>query len=467
MTSEATTEVPDLSFRSALSRLDEARLLMKVESEVDPHLELTSILYEQLDRHAVFFKQVSGYGVSVAGNLLASEQNVLTIFQKNVAELRSFIVEGLTSPMSPVTVASGPVQEVRHDDPDLTEHLPLPFYAPKDGGRFISAGVVIACDPDTGVYNASIHRFQHVERNRMLIKIDLGRHLRLLYEKAKERGEALPIAVVMGPDLAMLYAAATMGAQLPYDMDEYHIASGIQRRPLELVQCKTVPLLVPANAEAVLEGYISPDEMVDEGPFMEFIGLYTDVAPAPKVTITSLSHRKKPIWHIIISSEAAMFRKHLLEGAVLKAVKAAAPCVTDVALTAGGLYRFHLIMQVNKRSAADEGLQRNAMFAAIAALKDLDLIIAVDDDIDIRNWRDVDWAMATRLEGSTGIILMPGSRGHEAVIISRDGIRTKVGIDATLPFGFEKRHKRAEIPQADMSRFETSLEPQFQNLAGS
>ena len=154
-----------------------------------------------------------------------------------------------------------------------------------------------------------------------------------------------------------------------------------------------------------------------------------------------------------------MFRKHILEGACLKAVQAAAPCVTDVALTAGGLYRFHLIIKVSKRSAADEGLQRNAMFAAITALKDLDLIIAVDDDIDITSMQDVEWALAMRWDASRGLIFMPGSRGHEAAIISEEGLRTKVGIDATLPYGFKKRHLRAEIPQADMSRFTTSVEP--------
>jgi 2,5-furandicarboxylate decarboxylase 1 len=130
-----------------------------------------------------------------------------------------------------------------------------------------------------------------------------------------------------------------------------------------------------------------------------------------------------------------------------------------VALTAGGLYRFHLHMAVNKRQAADEGLQRNAIFAAIAAFKDLDLIIVVDDDIDIRQWNDVEWALATRWDASKGLILMPGSRGHEYVPISEEGVRTKVGIDASLPFGFTKRHTRIPIPPADLDNYKTTLEP--------
>ena len=265
---------------------------------------------------------------------------------------------------------------------------------------------------------------------------------------------------MLGADIGTLYAAGIMGAQLPRDMDEYHVASGICRAPVELIDCKTVPLQVPANAELVMEGYISPDEELDEGPFMEFVGMYSDVSPSPVTTIECLYHREDPIWHVIMTTESPILRKHILEGAILKAVQASAPCVTDVALTEGGLYRFHLHISVHKQKASDEGFQRNAIFAAIAALKDLDLIIVVDDDIDIRKWKDVEWALATRWDASNGLILMPGARGHEYVPISENGVRTKVGIDATLPFDFAKRHIRVPVPPADLSKYTTSLDPE-------
>ncbi len=462
MTEKVSTEIPDLSFRAALRRLDTAGLLLKVEDEVDPDLEMTSILLKEPER-AIYFKRVKGYSMPVVGNLTGSEENVLAIYQKDARELGRFITEGLGNLIPPKKVDSGPVQEVSHEDPDLLELLPLPRYAPDDGGRYISAGVVISKDPETGVFNASYHRFMHLERNRMLIKMDLNRHLRTLWEQAKAKGEAFPIAIVLGPDVGTMYAGAIMGAQLPLEMDEYHVAAGIRRRPVELVDCRTVPLQVPADAEVVLEGTVSPDEFIDEGPFMEFIGLYSDVAPAPVTTINCLYHRKDPIWHVIMTKESPIFRKHVLEASILNAVKAAAPCVTDVALTAGGLYRFHLNIQVKKRSDSDEGFQRNAIYAAITALKDLDLIIVVDDDIDIRNPTDVEWALAMRWEASRGLILMPASRGHEYVTISEEGVRTKVGIDATLPYGFTKRHKRIPIPPADVSKYKTSLTPEFKD----
>ncbi|MFP6736289.1 MAG: UbiD family decarboxylase [Rhodospirillales bacterium] len=452
-------EHPNFSFRQALQRLDAAGLLLKVEDQVDTDLELTSILYKQPER-AMLFKNVAGYDTRVVGNFLGSEENVLAIYQMDVAEIRNFITEGLTNPIPPKLVDSGPVQAVQRNNPDLLEYLPLPRYAPNDGGRYISGGVVIAKDPDTGVFNASYHRFMYVEGNRLAIQLDLGRDLRHLWEQAKEKGEKLPIAIVLGADIGTLYAAGIMGAQLPRDMDEYHVASGICRAPVELIDCKTVPLQVPANAELVMEGYISPDEELDEGPFMEFVGMYSDVSPSPVTTIECLYHREDPIWHVIMTTESPILRKHILEGAILKAVQASAPCVTDVALTEGGLYRFHLHISVHKQKASDEGFQRNAIFAAIAALKDLDLIIVVDDDIDIRKWKDVEWALATRWDASNGLILMPGARGHEYVPISENGVRTKVGIDATLPFDFAKRHIRVPVPPADLSKYTTSLDPE-------
>lgn len=460
MSKKSPARVPDLRFRAVLKRLDAAGLLLKVQDEVDWDLELSSILYREPER-AMFFKRVKGSTMPVVGNLFGCEENLLSIYEQDVAGLRRFISEGLERPIAPVKVDRGPVQEVFYEDPDLSRLLPLLRYAPNDGGRYISAGVVIARDQETGVYNASYHRLMFVEGNRMAMKIDLGRHLRVLWERARSKGDPLPVAVVLGADMGTLYAGATMGAQLPFEMDEYHVASGILRRPLELVECRTVPLQVPAESEVVLEGSVLPEDQVDEGPFMEFIGMYSDVAPAPLTTITCLYHRKDPIWHAIMTKEHPFFRKPVLEGAILNAVKAAAPCVTDVALTVGGMCRFHLNIAVNKGSAADEGYQRNAIFAAICALKDLDLVVVVDDDIDIRNPADVEWALATRWDASRGLILMPGSRGHEYVPISEQGVRTKVGIDATLPYGFSKRHKRIPIPPADLGKYKTSLAPEL------
>jgi len=460
MTLDIKQSIPELSFRAALHRLDAAGLLLKVDDEVDWDLELTSIL-DSRPGQAMLFNHVKGSDMPVVGNFMGSEENVYAICKQDVVGLRQFIADGLNNPLPPRRIDAGPVQEVVYENPDITRLLPLPRYTSNDGGRYISAGVVIAKDPATGIYNASYHRFMNVEGNRLLINIDPGRHLGILWQNARTRGESLPIAIVLGPDIGMLYAGAITGTQLPFDMDEYHVASGIQHRPVELVKGLTVPLDVPAHADVVLEGFISSEDEMDEGPFMDFVGLYTAVSPSPVVTITCLSHRRDPIWPVVMNKENSMLGKPVSEGVLMKALKSAAPCVTDVALTMGGMYRFHLNVAVKKQSPADEGYQRNAIYAAITAMRAIDRVVVVDDDIDIRDPNDVEWALATRWNASKGLILMPGSRGNEMVPISEDGVRTKVGIDATLPYGFSRHHKRIPMPPADLSKYSTSLEPVF------
>jgi 2,5-furandicarboxylate decarboxylase 1 len=210
-------------------------------------------------------------------------------------------------------------------------------------------------------------------------------------------------------------------------------------------------LLVPAESEIVLEARISPTETASEGPFAEFVGYESVDAAAPVVTVDAVTHRRDPIYHAINGAgrETVMLRKYVLEASALTALRAAVPIVTDVNLTAGGLHRFHAVVQVAKRSGRDDGLQRNAVLAAFAALKDLDAIVVVDDDIDLHSGYDVEYALATRVEASRDVFMIPAARGHEYVRVSDRGQRTKVGIDATVPF--ENRDRFRRVPFADVA----------------
>ena len=158
-----------------------------------------------------------------------------------------------------------------------------------------------------------------------------------------------------------------------------------------------------------------------EGPFGEFVGYLSPADPAPVLEVTALTHRSKPIYHAIngYGRETVMLRKYVLEASLLKVLQAAVPIVTDAEMTAGGLHRFHAVVQVKKTAPKHEGLQRNAILAAFAALKDLDLVIVVDDDIDIRDPVDVEYALATRMEASRDLFTVPGARGHEYVRVGR------------------------------------------------
>jgi 2,5-furandicarboxylate decarboxylase 1 len=193
------------------------------------------------------------------------------------------------------------------------------------------------------------------------------------------------------------------------------------------------------------DGYLSPE---DDAPILE---------------VSAVTYRDRPIYHAIngYGRETIMLRKYILEASLLKVLQAAIPIVTDAEMTAGGLHRFHAVIQVDKRMAQHDGFQRNAIMAAFGALKDLDLVIVVDDDIDIRNPLDVEYVLATRMEASRDLVVIPDGRGHEYVRIGRNGIRAKLGIDATVPFEDKGCFLRCAFEPVTIDGANLSLDPQI------
>jgi 2,5-furandicarboxylate decarboxylase 1 len=323
--------------------------------------------------------------------------------------------------------------------------LPVLRHTEADSGRFITAGIVVVQDPETGVYNASYHRLQLLGPKKTAIKLDFGRHLRSAFERAQKRQQDLPIAVCLGTDLAVHYTAATMGAQMPESADELAIAGGLRGSPLPVVKCITNDLFIPAETEIVLEGKLGWEGTVREGPFAEFIGYLSPEGDAPVFDVAALNGYGR---------ETVMLRKYVMEASLLKALQASVPIIHDAEMTAGGLHRFIAVLSVRKTSPQQEGLQRNAILAAFATLKDLDLVIAVDDDIDIRDPVDVEYALATRMEASRDVFVIPDARGHEYVRAGNSGMVAKMGIDATVPFEERPRFARASFKPVEIKESE-------------
>lgn len=443
-----TNAVLDTAFRSALRRLAAAGQLQTYGEAVDPHLQLAGIMKKLDGQGTLFFPTVKGYDTPVVGNLLCSQPTCEAAFGTGYRQIREFIGRALSAPLPPTVVTKAPVQEhVVTTAIDLGRMLPVLHHTPADAGRFITAGIVITRDPETNVYNASYHRLQLIGPDRTAIKLDYGRHLRLAFERAQRRKEPLPVAIVIGANLALHFTAATMGSQMPESADELAAAGGLIGRPLEVVRAVSQDLLVPAEAEFVLEGRIHTDTTVTEGPFGEFVGYLSPENQSPVVEVTALTHRRRPIYHAIngYGRETVVLRKYVLEASLLKVLQGAFPIVQDVEMTAGGLHRFHAVVSIKKTSRQHDGFQRNVIAASFGALKDLDLVTVVDDDIDIRDPLDVEYALATRMEASRDLIVVPAARGHEYVRIGQDGIRAKLGIDATVPFEQQVRFARCEF----------------------
>lgn len=456
-------DVLDTRFRSGLARLALGNRLLTCTREVDPDLEVASIMKAMDGGAALLFPSVKGHDVPVIGNLLCCQENCEVAFGADFRSIRNFVDRAIGNPIPPRVVTSAPIQDVvLKTGFDVRKLLPALLHAPADSGRFITAGIVIVRDPETGIYNASYHRLQLHGPDRVGVKLDFGRHLRLAFERAKARGENLTVAVVLGADLALHFTAATMGSQMPENADELAVAGGLSGAALPVIKAVSQDLLVPAEAEFVLEGQMLIGEEAEEGPFGEFVGFMAPAGNAPVLKISAITHRRRPIYPAIngYGRETIMLRKYVLEASLLKVLRSAIPIVTDAEMTAGGLHRFHAVVQVEKKTPQHDGLQRNAILASFGALKDLDLVIVVDEDINIRDPLDVEYALATRMEASKDLIVIPDARGHEYVRAGNNGIRAKLGIDATVPFEEKSRFKRVEFApfQRDPELFTSDTE---------
>ncbi len=449
--------VIDTSFRSALRRMQAAGRINTYAHEADTEYQVAGIMKKLDGGPSILFPRIKGHAMPVLGNMLSCKENCEAAFGTDYMGIRQFVTRALGNPVPPVRVAKAPVHENVLREFDLGKVLPILRHTEGDSGRFITAGIIVVQDPETGVYNASYHRLQVIGPQRTAIKLDFGRHLRAAYERAQKLGKPLPIAVCIGTDLAVHYTAATMGAQMPESADELAIAGALRGEPLPVVKGITQDLYYPAETEIVLDGMLLPNQTVREGPFGEFVGYLSPEGDAPIFEVTALCHRNNPVYFAIngVGRETIMLRKYVMEASLLKSLQAATPIVKDVEVTAGGLHRFHAVIQVKKTNPQQEGMQRNAILAAFGTLKDLDLIIAVDDDINIQDPNDVEYALAMRMEASKDLFIIPGARTHEYVRKSNNGIRAKVGIDATVPFEERERFARAPFRtfEVDASSF--------------
>jgi 2,5-furandicarboxylate decarboxylase 1 len=344
-------------------------------------------------------------------------------------------------------VDQGPVLQVSEPTVDLSL-LPIPTHAEFDGGPYFDAAVVIAKDPENGVRNASIQRFMVVGKDRLAVNIDAGRHLETYLNKAAARSVNLPLTLNVGVGPGLHFAAATPAEAAPIETDELGIASEFHGRPLELVPGTTSPVEMVAHAMFALECEIVPGELHKEGPFAEVTGYYASVAPRPLVRVKKIHRRRQPIFHTILSGVEVFNSVGLLgEANVLALLQKQVPGVKDVYFSHGGCGFYHAVVQIAQTRA---GWAKQALMAAFAAFPPLKMVTVVDDDVDIRNPGDVEWAMATRLDPKRGIMVIDNVFGHGLNPSFPDYLGSKVGFDATRPFPHTPEYNRAKLRDASL-----------------
>jgi len=319
--------------------------------------------------------------------------------------------------------------------PDLSR-LPVMKHFPGDAGRYFTSGIVFS--HYDGVENASIHRMMVLDDRRVVARLVEGRHTHTLLKAALARGERLPVAVTVGTHPLVTFAACTrvpQGKELAY-------AAELMGGELAVHECEN-GVRVP-DAEIVLEGYITA-EKVAEGPFVDITGTYDPVRQQHVIEFTRMYCKEDPIYHGILpaGSEHKLLMGAPYEPKIYRAVSEVTTA-RDVLLTKGGAGYLHAVVQIRKNTQGDA---KNAIMAAFAAHTSLKHVVVVDEDIDIHDPYDVEYAIATRVRGDTDIMVITGVRGSSLDPTRLgDGTNVKVGVDATMVMGKEHEFKRAEWP---------------------
>ena len=406
----------------------------RVKNPVAPRYEITALL-TQLEKQKrfplLFCENVAGSEAPVVINAQASRKLMALALECRTEELAAKFSQRQGEPLAPVEVNNAPVhdQVKTGDDVDLTK-VPLLTHYDVNAAPYITAGIVVAADPDSGVRNTSYNRLMMARKRELRIFMAVGRHLWTLHNKMERRNEPLPIAVVIG-----VHPLFSLGAQAftPSTDDEYAVIGGMIGEALRVVKAKTVPILVPADAEMVIEGKILANVRREEGPFGEFTGHAVSKDERQVIEVTAVTHRKNYIFQDV----HAGYTEHKLMGAVpreaalIKAVRQTVPTVKNVCMPVSGNCRFHAYISIAKRTP---GQAKNAICAAFASDMLLKHVVVVDEDIDVFDEEQVLWAVSNRFQADRGLVVIPNAQGSELdPSAGPGGINTKMGIDATKP----------------------------------
>ena len=426
--------------REFLKVLEEDFKVIKIEKEVSTEYEVAKILREH-PKDVLIFENVEGYDMKIISGICNTRDKIARGISVTVPEITKRIMEATENPIPIKNVENVKENFNTQKEPDLSK-IPVPTYYKKDGGAYMTAGVVIAKDPETGIRNASIHRMLVSGKDKLGIRI-VPRNLYTYYKKAEEMDKPLDIAIAIGMHPATLLATTT---SVPITTDELEVANNFHNGNMKLIKCESVDLNVP-DAEIIMEGKILPHEREPEGPFVDLTDTYDVVRNEPIIKLNKIHYKEDPFYHAIMP---AGFEHRLLQGLpqeprIYNAVLNTVPTVQNVVLTEGGCCWLHAAVSIKKQTQGDG---KNVLMAALAAHPSLKHAIVVDEDIDIFDPEDLEYAIATRVKGDDDIMIVPGARGSSLDPCAKpDGTTTKIGVDATKPLDKLEKFKRVSFSE--------------------
>ena len=424
---------------------------VEIEREISGAYETTAIvtkLEQQKRTPVLLFKKVKGTEFPVVVNACASRSVVATALGCDKDQLPQKYYDAISNPVKPRRVSQGPVHEVVLTGAQVNiQKLPQMTYHDTDVGPYISGSIVMAKDPDTGVYNCSYDRLMVKGPNRLGIYMTPGKHLSQIYEKAEQRNKPMELAIVLGCHPAWCMGALFIG---PYGVDERDVMGGLMGSALEVMRAQTIDLDVPARAEIVIEGEVTPFEREEEGPYGEFTGYSAGQIRRPFINVKAITHRKGAIFQDVCGGphrELLLMSTIPMEPSILHFLQHNIPAVQAVRCPAP----FTLFVSVRK---AREGQAKQVLLTALAADMQVKHCVVVDHDIDISDNAAVIRAIATRVQADRDLFIIKGV-SHDELDPSRpEGIPAsdKVGIDATAKPSLDIFAAKPKVPREVMDR---------------
>lgn len=434
-------------FIDALTRANE---LQVVEAAVDPYLEISEISDRTVKAGgpALLFRNVRGSAFPVLTNQFGTRRRMamalnapsLDAVGQRLRELIDLKIPATLgerllklaslAPLAnliPRTVTNAPCQEVVMTEPDL-KALPVLTTWPLDAGPFITLPLVITKDPRSGSYNAGLYRIQVFDNQTAAMhwqRHKVGRAHALAW------GDRIPVAVAIGTDPVLTYAAS---APLPPVLDEFAFAGLLRRKPVSLVQCKTVDLKVPAHADFVLEGYVDNTELRTEGPFGDHTGVYSLAEQYPTFHVQCITHRKDAIYAATVVGKPPMEDAWLgkaTERIFLPLLQLVVPEIIDMNLPVEGGFHNLAIVSIKKTYPGQAKKVMNALWGLGHMMMLTRILVVVDEDVDVQDVRYTAWFILNNLEPQHDVVMMPGPVDDLDHASHAPAFGMKLGIDAT------------------------------------
>ena len=436
-----------------ITELEKNGELKRVKTEVDSNLEIAEILRREMysKGSAILFENVKGYDIPVLGNAFGSmkrleiglEMTDFTEIGQRIADMTKMdIPSGFLNKIKklpelskmassfPKAETKGPVTEITSSDASFDD-LPILKSWPNDAGRFITLGLVATKHPETGVRNLGVYRMQVIDKTHAIMHWQKHKRGAHHGDISKDRGEKIPVAIIIGGEPATIFSSI---APVPEGLDKYLFAGITRKEGIKTVKCKTIDLDVPANAEIVLEGYVDPEDIRDEGPFGDHTGYYTPAEPFPTFTLTGIMRRKDPIYVTTVVGKPILEDAYIgkvIERSFLPLIQMLQPEVVDYSMPAAGWFQGLAIISIKKRYPG----QAKKVMMGLWGMGQLSLtktFVVVDDDINVHDMNDVIWAITTRADAARDTIIINNTPTHTLDPASPlVNLGSKMGIDAT------------------------------------